>query len=96
MAEIRVDSQAMEQFKQSFITAGEEYKANLVKLTNLINEITKGNLQGPPAEDLLRKFEEKRATFNSIAQLIDDGERYMGAKQTAFTDMLGEIKGSMK
>ncbi|MBE6158028.1 MAG: hypothetical protein E7160_04465 [Firmicutes bacterium] len=93
---IKVDSASLEEFKASFAQAGEEYKANLARLTNFITEITRGDIQGDPANDILNKFEEKRATFNNIASLIDDGEDYLGIKGKKFETTLSEIQSSVK
>ena len=89
---VKVDSESLEEFKKAFITAGEEYQANLAKLTNFIEEVTRGDIQGTPAVELKAKFDEKRATFNNIANLIDEGKEYLGVKSKKFSDMLSELK----
>ena len=69
---IYVDPMAVEELRSNLEKAGEEYKSQLARLTNLMNEITKGDIQGPMADDLLKKFEEKRNDFNSLATAISD------------------------
>ena len=49
---IHVDEAALNSLKNALSTAGERYKSNLARLTNLIGEITKGDIQGDPANDL--------------------------------------------
>ena len=49
---IHVDEEALNHLKGAMQTAGERYKSNLARLTNLIGEITKGDIQGDPANDL--------------------------------------------
>lgn len=96
MSQIHVDPEGMEDLKNAFATAGEDYKSNLARLTNLVGEITSGNLQGPPADDLLAKYEEKKNIFDALAKTIDEGQEYMGIKGTKYNTMLSEVKAGMK
>ena len=68
----------------------------LTRLQNLINEITSGDIQGDPANDLLQKFQSKEETFKRLAQTIDDAEEYMGMQKTKFTSLIGDLSSSMK
>ena len=54
MAVIRVEEEGLNSLRSALADAGESYKTNLAKLTNLINEITSGDIQGDPANDLLK------------------------------------------
>ena len=89
---IYVDPMAIEELRSNLEKAGEEYKSQLARLTNLMNEITKGDIQGPMADDLLKKFEEKRNDFNSLATAISDAEQNMGIKGTDFDKMVENFK----
>ena len=51
MATIHVDEAALNSLKHALETAGQEYKSSLARLTNLIQEITSGDIQGDPAND---------------------------------------------
>lgn len=93
---IKVSSEALKKFKNTFGNAGESYKANLAKLTRIMDEITSGDIQGTLATELKTKFEDKKATYNKIASLIDEGEQYLGIKGTKFTNMLDSLRNSMK
>lgn len=92
MAVIHVDETPLNQLKNALETAGQEYKSNLARLTNLIEEITSGDIQGDPANDLLAKFQAKQDTLNKLAQTIEEAEGYMGLQTTKFNTMVGEIK----
>ena len=96
MAVIHVDESALNQLKNALETAGQEYKSNLARLTNLIEEITSGDIQGDPANDLLAKFQAKDETFKSLQQTIDEALEYMGAQKQAFTGMISELSSTMK
>lgn len=96
MAQIHVDEAALNDLKNALATAGESYKNNLARLTNLINEITSGDIQGDPATDLLQKFQAKEQTFNKLAETIDEAEGYMGMQTTKFGNMIGDLKSGMK
>ena len=95
MAVIHVEEEALNALKNALATAGEEYKSSLSRLTNLINEITSGDIQGDPANDLLQKFQAKEDTLNKLAETIDEAEGYLGMRTTAFTNMLGDLKSGM-
>ena len=49
---IHVEESALNDLRNALETAGEDYKSNLARLQNLINEITSGDIQGDPAKDL--------------------------------------------
>ncbi len=95
MAVIHVDETALNNLKNALETAGQEYKSNLARLTNLIEEITSGDIQGDPATDLLTKFQAKQETLNRLAQTIEEAEGYMGLQTTKFTTMIGDLKSGM-
>ena len=92
MAVIHVDESALNQLKNALETAGQEYKSNLARLTSLIEEITSGDIQGDPANDLLAKFQAKQDTLNKLTQTIEEAEGYMGLQTTKFNTMVGDIK----
>ncbi len=96
MAQIHVDEASLNDLKNALATAGESYKNNLARLTNLINEITSGDIQGDPATDLLQKFQAKEDTFRKLAETIDEAEGYMGMQTTKFGNMIGDLKSGMK
>lgn len=93
---IHVEEAALNDLKNSLATAGEEYKSNLSRLTNLISEITSGDIQGDPANDLLAKFQAKETQLKKLAETIDEAEGYMGMQTTSFGNMLSDLKSSMK
>lgn len=96
MASIHVDEAALNALKNALETAGQEYKSSLARLTSLIEEITSGDIQGDPANDLLQKFQAKQDTFNKLTQTIEEAEGYMGLQTTKFGNMIGDLKSGMK
>lgn len=96
MAVIHVEEEALNTLKNALATAGEDYKSSLARLTNLITEITSGDIQGDPANDLLQKFQAKEDTLNKIAETIDEAEGYLGMRTTSFTNMIGDLKSGMQ
>ena len=81
--------------KRSVRTYGEDTQS-LARLTSLIEEITSGDIQGDPANDLLQKFQAKQDTFNKLTQTIEEAEGYMGLQTTKFGNMIGDLKSGMK
>ncbi len=93
---IHVEESALNDLRNALETAGTEYKNNYARLQNLISEITSGDIQGDPANDLLAKFQAKDETFKSLQQTIDEALEYMGAQKQAFTSMISELSSTMK
>ena len=93
---IHVDEAALNSLKNALSTAGERYKSNLARLTNLIGEITKGDIQGDPANDLLAKFQAKQDIFNSITRTIEEAEEYAGVQTTKFGTLISDLQSGMK
>ena len=92
---IHVEEGSLNDLKNAIATAGESYKSNLVKLTNLMSEITSGDIQGDLAVDLLNKFQDKEAICNGLANTIDEAADYMGMQTTKFGSLLSETKAGM-
>ena len=93
---IHVEESALNDLRNALETAGTEYKNNYARLQNLISEITSGDIQGDPANDLLAKFQAIDETFKSLQQTIDEALEYMGAQKQAFTGMISELSSTMK
>ena len=89
---IKVDEAAINSLKNAIGTAGQEYKSNLARLNNLIEEITSGDIQGDPANDLLAKFRAKESQFRTI----EEAEAYMGIKGNKFDSTISELKAGMR
>jgi len=70
MPKIHVEDEALNDLKNALTTAGQSYKSSLANLTNFIEEITSGDIQGDPANDLLAKYQAKQDIFNKITQTI--------------------------
>lgn len=93
---ISVDESSLADLRNALETAGEDYKKLLSRLDNLMAEITSGDIQGDPANDLLAKYQAKEATFKKLASTIDEAEEYMGIQKTKFTSMIGDLQSGMK
>ena len=96
MAIIHADEESLNDLKNALATAGESYKSNLAKLTNLINDITSGDIQGDLATDLLTKFQAKEGVLNGLANTIDEAAEYMGMQTTKFGNLITSTKAGMK
>ena len=93
---IHVDEAALNSLRQALETAGQDYKSKLARLTSLIEEITSGDIQGDPAEDLLAKYQAKEDTFKNITKTIEEAEGYMGMQTTKFGSMIDELRSDMQ
>ena len=96
MSYIHVDDAALDSLTHALETAGQDYKEKLARLTNLIEEITSGDIQGDPADDLLAKYRAKEDTFNQLRNTIEEAEEYMGMQTKKFETMITEVKEEMR
>lgn len=93
---IHVEESALQDLRDSFATAGESYKSNLARLTNLMQEITSGDIQGDPANDLLELYEAKKEMFQKLADEVDDAQEAMGIETKSFQSMIGDLGAGMR
>ncbi len=93
---IHVEESALNDLRNALETAGTEYKNSYARLQNLISEITSGDIQGDPANDLLAKFQAKDDTFKSLQQTINEALEYIGAQGQAFTNLISDLESTMK
>ena len=90
MGTVHVEESGLNDLKAAMAEAGENYKQNLAKLQNLINENNRKQ------QDLKTKFEAKEATFKALANTIDQAEEDMGMQTTKFTSMISNLSSSMQ
>ena len=93
---IHVDEESLKDLRNALETAGEDYKRELSRLKALISEITSGDIQGDPANDLLAKFQAKDETFKRLADTIDEAQEYMGIQTQKFGSMISNLQSGMK
>ena len=93
---IHVDEAALADLRDALTTAGEDYKSDLARLNALIQEITSGDIQGDPANDLLAKYNAKEDTFKRLANTIDEAQEYMGIQSQKFGSMISDLQSGMK
>lgn len=93
---IHVEEDALIQLKSAFLNAGQEYKQNLAKLENLINQIVSGDFQGDAANQFVDKYREKEETFKKILETLEAAEDKMGLQTTKFGTMMGELRSGMR
>lgn len=95
MGRVHVEESALVAVKNGLGTAGEAYKTNYMRLVNLIEEITSGHIQGDPANELLRKFEEKKDAFQKIYDIIDSTQGYVQGRAEQFVSDLDSLMKNM-
>ena len=96
MGRVHVEESALVNLKNDFGTAGESYKANYNKLTNLISEITSGHIQGDPANELLRKYEEKKEAFEKVYEMISSTQDHVNGRAEQFVNDVDSLMKNMR
>lgn len=95
MGRIHVEEGALVDLKTNFGTAGENYKVNYNKLTNLISEITSGHIKGNPANELLQKYEEKKEAFEKVFEMISSTQEYLNKRTEQFINDANSLMDDM-
>lgn len=96
MASLSIRDEQLKKLRDSLETSGQEYKTNLARLTNLIGEITSGDIQGNPADDLLARYREKEDVFKRIALILEQAEDYARQQEVNFTRTIDNLHSDMK
>ncbi len=90
------DEEAFAVVINNFVKASEDYKRELGRLTNLITEITNGDIRGVLAEDLRNKYEAKMDTFNLLRKTLEEAESAMEFKNKEFNNLISSVKSGMR
>lgn len=93
---ITASTNDIQDIAQALSTASNEYKTKYNKLRSLIQEITKGDIKGPIADDLKAKFEAKKETFEDLKRVLDDAEQYMQEEKSRFNSMVNDLTAGMR
>ena len=96
MGRIHVEENALIELKNAFSTMGDNYKENYDKLTKLIEDITSGHIQGDPADELLKKYNDKKDSFNKILELINETQGYLSGRTDQFIDEVSSLMRQMQ
>ena len=96
MGRIHVEENALIELKNAFSTMGDNYKENYGKLTKLIEEITSGHIQGDPADELLKKYNDKKESFNKILELIEGTQVYLSGRTDQFIEDVTTLMTNMQ
>lgn len=96
MNSVNVSSEDLSILEKAISEAGQNYKNGYARLTSLIEEITRGDIQGDPATDLLNKYNEKEATLTGIKTTIDEAEEYMSLQNAKFKSLIDELHSQIR
>ena len=94
--QITVSEEELNAIAASLRDASNEYNSSYTKLTNLIQEITRGDITGQVADDLKNKFDSKEETFKNLKATIDQAEQYMNQQLKSFNDVAEGVMAEMR
>ena len=92
---VNVDEEAIEKLRDALQTAGEDYKYNLDRLESLINEITREDIKGKPATQLLKAYKANEENYKKIYETITKAEEYINSEKREFMNMVDELEEEM-
>jgi len=93
---ISVSDEELQNIINSLEEAANDYTTNLSKLTDLINQITSGDIKGDVADDFKAKYEAKRDTFNELKKTIEEAQSYMQDEKKEFNRAVSDTKAGMR
>lgn len=93
---IRINSADLETIDKELVAACEHYSEAKKELDSDITKLTSGGLQGTLADDLLKKYEEKKPAFEKIGKQAEEIKDFSKNKTKDFYQMLDETKGMMR
>lgn len=96
MPNISVSDEVLVNVIDSMTTATESYMENYKKLTNLMNEITNGDITGDPATQILNKYNEKEETFKNLYNSLETASGYMTDQKNKFGSMMSSLESSLR
>ena len=94
--QITVSEEELNAIASSLHDASEKYSSSFTKLTNLIQEVTTGDITGQVADDLKQKFDSKEETFKNLKTTIDQAEQYMNQQLKSFNDVAEGVMAEMR
>lgn len=96
MSNISVSDEVLVNVIDSMTSATENYMENYKKLTNLMNEITNGDITGDPATQILEKYNQKEETFKNLYNSLETANEYMAEQKNKFGSMMSSLESSFR
>lgn len=96
MGQISVSDEVLANVINSMTSAVENYMENYKKLTNLMNEITNGDITGDPATQILNKYNAKEETFKQLYNTLEEANSYMKEQKNKFGTMMSSLESSFR
>jgi len=96
MSTISANSESLATITKAIGTAYDEYKYNLQRLRNLVEQITNGDITGTLATEFINKFRANEGTLNALEQTLDEANEYMGMQTTKFDQLMQDTKSGMR
>lgn len=96
MTQISVSDEVLVNVIKPMTDAVENYLENYKRLTNLINEITNGNITGDPATQILNKYNAKEETFKNLYKSLEEANTYLQEQKNKFGTMMSSLESSFR
>ena len=96
MGQISVSEEVLVNVINSMTAAVENYMENYKKLSNLMNEITNGDITGDPATQILNKYTAKEETFKQLYTSLEEANTYLQEQKNKFGTMMSSLESSFR
>ena len=89
------DAAVLSQLVRDLAQAGEDYSVNYKELTSLMENIENGTMRGPVANEIKRLYDDKKTTFESIANFVSNNQGELRAKVDQGVQLLEDLREGM-
>ena len=90
------DEAVLSQLVRDLAQAGDDYSTNYKELTSLIENIESGTMRGPVAAELKRLYDDKKATFEAVANFVENNKGELHQKVNEGVQLLEDLRAGMK
>ncbi|MBR3210532.1 MAG: hypothetical protein IKF71_01165 [Bacilli bacterium] len=90
------DEAVLSQLVRDLAQAGDDYSTNYKDLTSLIDNIEQGTMTGPCADELKRLYDDKKGTFEAVANFVENNKSELHQKVNEGVQLLEDLRAGMQ
>ena len=90
------DEAVLSKLVRDLAQAGDDYSTNYKELTSLIENIEQGTMTGPCAVELKRLYDDKKGTFEAVADFVGRNQEELHQKVNEGVQLLEDLRAGMQ
>ena len=96
MNEFQASDQSLDQLRKNFVETAESYIVNYNKLSGLMDAITRGDITGGIATEILNKYESKKDIFDKLKAELEKAVESSEKQITLFNNMYSNVEANIR